>query len=133
MFKNYFKVSLRHLGRNREYTAINILGLTVGVACCLLILLFLRSELSFDAFHSKADRIYRVWQREKFGGRTVDNVATPLPLAEALQSHFPEVEASCRVFSFNPVAKIGQNTFTDAVDMVDPSFFQLFDFKVLER
>jgi putative ABC transport system permease protein len=69
MFKNYFKFHCATYCAYRTYTAINTLGLAVGISCCILIMLFVRSEFSYDRFHTKADRIYRVWQEEKFQGR----------------------------------------------------------------
>ena len=73
MFRNYLKISLRYLLRYKTYTAINVLGLAVGITCCVLIMLFVRSEFSYDRFHTKADRIYRVWQDEKFQGQEFKN------------------------------------------------------------
>ena len=130
MIKNYLKISLRYLGRNKEYSVINILGLAVGVCCCLLITMFVRSELSYDAFHSKSNNLYRVWQREKVGNNTNLNVLTPLPAGDALKSGIPEVSEACRIYAFNPVVKIDNSSFTDKVDMVDPSFFSMFDFHI---
>jgi putative ABC transport system permease protein len=131
MIKNYLKISFRYLLRQKEHTLINILGLAVGVACCILIMLFVRSELSYDTFHSKADRLYRVWEREKVDNKVNDNVATPLPAADALKSSFAEVEAATREIQFKPIVKVGESSFTEDVNLVDPSFFKMFDFGVI--
>jgi len=132
MLKNYLKISFRYLMRHKEYTLINILGLAVSISCCLLIMLFVRSELSYDTFHSKADRLYRVWQREKVDNNTFDNTVTPLPMVPAIKSTFPEAELASHVLSISPIVKIGQSSFTEKVNMVDPEFFRMFDFKVVD-
>ncbi len=133
MFKNYFKVALRYLLRNKGYTAINIFGLAIGITCCVLILLFVRSEFSYDKFHTKSDRIYRAWVREHYDDMDdIIDIVTPLPLAGALQASFPEVESTCRVFSISPLVKIGEQSFTEDIRMVDSSFLRIFDFALLE-
>src|SRR5436853_7433234 len=106
MFRNYLKISLRYLLRYKTYTAINVLGLAVGITCCVLIMLFVRSEFSYDRFHTKADRIYRMWQVEKYQGQEFKNTFTPIPMGPAMQSSFPEVEAMCRVYSSNTLIKV---------------------------
>lgn len=131
MFKNYFKIALRYLLRYKSYTAINILGLAVGVTCCLLIMLFVRSEFSYDRFNTKADRIYRVWQDEKADGQEFKNTVTSVPAGPAIKNSFPEVEAMCRVNVFNTLVKIGNNSFNENITMVDSSLFKMFDFKLL--
>lgn len=131
MLKNYLKISLRYLMRQKEYTLINTLGLAVSVTCCLLIMLFVRSELSYDAFHSKADRLYRVWQREKASNVTSDNVFTSLAMVPAIKSTFPEIESASHVQAFSPIVKIGASSFKENMDLVDPDFFRIFDFKVI--
>jgi putative ABC transport system permease protein len=132
MLRNYLKVALRYLMRHKEYTAINILGLAVGITCCVLIMLFVRSELSYDAFHSKSDRLYRMWQHEKYQGEDFISTVTPLPMAQALQSNFAEIESTCRVFQLNPIVKVQQQSFTEDMRMVDSSFLRLFDFDLLQ-
>jgi putative ABC transport system permease protein len=132
MLKHYFKTGIRNLSRNKGYTAINILGLAVGITCCMLIMLFVRSEWSYDKFHSKADRIYRTWQHEKVEGQDFINTVTPLPMGPVMNATYPEVENMCRVIALNPVIKLDQNSFTEDVRMVDSTFFELFDFKLLE-
>ena len=132
MFKNYLRVALRNLLRYKEYTAINIFGLAVGIACCLLIMLFVRSELSYDRFHSQSGRIFRVWQKEKEDGHEFLNVVTPLPMAAAMQSFFPEIESACRVYNFNQPVKTGDHSFIENINMVDPGFFGIFDFQLLK-
>src|ERR1700730_6029590 len=103
MLSNYLKVAFRYLSRHKGYSLINILGLAVGITCCILIMLFVRSEFSYDAFHSKANRLYRIWQHEKYEGEDFINSVTPLPMAAAIQSNYPEVEATCRIYSLNPM------------------------------
>ncbi len=132
MFRNYLKVAWRYLLRYKQYTIINILGLAVGITCCILIMLFVRSELSYDRFHSNADRLYRVWQHEKAEGQDFINTVTPIPMAAALQSTYPEVESACRVYLFNSLVKLNNNSFNESITMVDSTFFKMFDFKLLE-
>ncbi len=132
MFRNYLKVSLRYLQKNKGYTAINILGLAVGITACILIMLFVRSEWSYDKFHSKADRIYRMWQHEKYQGEDFISTSTPLKMASALQANIPDIESTCRIWSFNPMIRSQQQSFTESVRMVDSTFLNIFDFEILE-
>lgn len=132
MFQNYIKVAFRYLSKHKGYTFINISGLAVGIACCILIMLFVRSEWSFNRFHTKGERIHRAWLEEHYQGEIFRNTVTPIPLVPVLQAGLPEVEAACRIASLNPAIKYGNNIFNDAVNMVDSSFFQLFDFPLIE-
>ena len=132
MFSNYLKVAFRYLTKHKAYTIINLLGLSVGIACCILIMLFVKSEWSFDRFHSKEDRIYRAWLEEHYQGEIFRNIVTPVPLAPVLQAGLPEAESSCRVVELQPAIKYNNNTFNDPVTMVDPTFFNVFDFKLVD-
>ncbi|HEX7844511.1 MAG TPA: ABC transporter permease [Chitinophagaceae bacterium] len=128
MLRNYFKVALRYLLRNKGYTTINILGLAIGITCCILIMLFVKSEWSYDRFHANSGRIYRAWLHEKYEGQTFTNTLTPIPLGPALQANIPETESYCRVYAFNTLVQHQNNRFNEAVNMVDSNFFQFFDF-----
>ena len=132
MLKNYLKVAFRYLANHKGYTFINILGLSVSVACCILIMLFVKSEWSFDRFHSKSGRLYRAWLEEHYKGELFINTTTPLPLVPVLQANLPEVQTACRVAAFNTLVKYNSNTFNEPVNMVDSSFFNLFDFSLKE-
>jgi putative ABC transport system permease protein len=133
MIKNYFKVAVRYLLRNKGYTAINILGLAIGITCCVLIMLFVRNEWSYDRFHIKADRIYRAWLQENYGeGQIFTNTITPIPLGPAFQANIPDIESSCRVYPFNTLVQYNGNRFNEPVNMVDSNFFQFFDFRLAD-
>ena len=132
MIRNYLKVAFRNLANHRGYTVINVLGLSVGITCCILIMLFVKSEWSFDRFHSKSDRIYRAWMEEHYKGEIFTNTITPLPLVPVLQANLPEVQTASRVGAFNTLVRYNNNTFNDPVNMVDSSFFNLFDFPLKE-
>src|SRR3954465_14919736 len=97
MFKNYFKVAFRNLFRSKGFSAINILGLAIGMASAMLILLWIENELSYDQFHEKKDRIYNAWNRASFSGKLQSWSTTPKVLARTLEKDFPEVEQSARV------------------------------------
>lgn len=130
MIRNYIKVAIRYLLRHKGYTAINILGLAVGITSCILIMLFIRSEFSYDKFHSKANRIYRLAQFEKYEGEDFKNTVTPLSMGPVMQQTFPEIESVCRVFATNRLVKVDQNSFTEDIRMVDSTFFRQFDFEL---
>ncbi|MFL5810661.1 MAG: ABC transporter permease [Flavisolibacter sp.] len=132
MISNYIKVALRYLSRHKGYTFINVLGLGVGISCCILMMLFVRSEWSFDRFHSRSDRIHRAWLQEHYQGQIFTNTITPIPLAPVLQAGLPDVEASCRVAVLALPIKYNNNTYNDPVNMVDSNFFTLFDFPLKE-
>ncbi|MEO8086509.1 MAG: ABC transporter permease [Bacteroidota bacterium] len=134
MNKNYFKVAIRNLIRNKGYTFINLSGLAVGAAACILIMLFVRSEWSYDKFNSKADRLYRVWLEEKESADKIfTETVTPLPLGPSMVNSIPEIESTCRVYSFAANMKADKETsISESATIVDNSFFSLFDFSLEE-
>jgi len=132
MLKNYLMVAFRNLLKHKLYSAINISGLAVGLATCVLILLFVRTETTHDRFFTDADRLYQVVIRAQLPGRQADNVAsTMLPLAAALKESFPEIEKTARVVQSPTVFKRGDESFSEQVRLVDPDFFRMFDFPFL--
>ncbi len=135
MLKNYFKIAFRNLFKHKVYSFINIFGLAVGIGCCLLIGLYVQNEWSYDEFHSNSDRLYRAWSHEDYGNDEIYfNSNTPMILASTLENNIPEVEITTRFSNINSLAKRpDQDESTSAViSMVDPSFFDMFDFSLLQ-
>jgi len=135
MFKNYLKITLRSLRRNPVHTSINIFGLAVGITCCILIMLFVRNEWSFDRFHENSDRLYRAWVHEDYGDDEIYfNTVTPLILAQTLENQIPEVEQTARFFYFVNLVKQPEAdaTFSETISIIDQSFFNMFDFPLIE-
>jgi putative ABC transport system permease protein len=134
MLRNYLLVALRLIRRQRGYSVINILGLAVGLACCLLIALFVRDELAYDRFHEHANRIYRVVLEGSTPNTPPDNFAvTGRPVGPALLATYPEVEAAVRIAPYNPsVRQRGEYFFDDDVFYAEPSFFEVFTFPLVE-
>jgi len=128
MIKNYFITAFRTLKKNKGFTAINVLGLSVGLAICLLIAFYVKDELSFDRYNQKAGRVYRVNEDLKFGGNLGLNAVSPSPFSQLLKSDFPEVEETVRMqggHSFY-VKKGNENVKEDKVVFADPSVFSVF-------
>ncbi len=129
MVKNYLTIALRNFTRHKSFAAINIAGLTLGMGCALVIFLIVRFELSFDTFHSKADRIYRVLSGQP--GEVTDT-GTPNGLMPVLEVEFPEVEQVAVAFKLNPentqIKVNEQLTREQYIYFITPSFFQMFDF-----
>src|ERR1700749_2961496 len=97
MIKNYIKTAFRSLMKNKGFTIINVLGLALGLATCLLIVFYVFDELSYDRYNTKADRIYRVNMDLKYGGSVSSFAVSEPPLAAALMDNFPEVEKATRM------------------------------------
>src|ERR1700709_1189681 len=96
MIKNILKTALRNLLKNKGFTAINVLGLALGLATCMLIVFYVIDELSYDRFNTKIDRIYRVNNDIKFGGTEKSYAVSPAPMAAAFLNELPEVEQVAR-------------------------------------
>lgn len=133
MAKNIFKHSLRALNRQKGYVLINIVGLSIGIACSLLIALFVINELSYDQFHVNKDRIYRVNLHGKIGGTEAHVSSTASPVGPTMMRDFPEVENFTRYnTSSTTVVKYRDQSFTeDAFVYVDSSFFNIFSIPLL--
>jgi len=134
MMKNALLVARRHLLRHKGFSALNILGLAGGLACCLLIGAWILDETSYDRFHQNADSIYRVESDTDFAGRILHIYWTPHPLGPTLESEIPEIAHSARAWNQgNPLIRYGEST-TDAwtVWAVDPSFLTMFTFPLLK-
>jgi putative ABC transport system permease protein len=128
MIRNYLKLTLRSLNKHKGYSFINISGLAIGMACCILILLFVADELSYDTYHENADRIYRVGAISSIGTTTRHYATVPPALAPELVTSIPEVEAAVRIFdSFELQGRLDdQNIRIPEVFFMDPTFFDLF-------
>lgn len=134
MLKNYLTVAFRNLRDHKAYSFINIAGLAVGVACCMLILLYVLDELSYDRFNRNYDRIYRVVADLKMEGREVDMATTPAPVGPALVSEFPEVVQYARVSPTpNMLIRYKNNVFNETrFFWADSTLFDIFTVKFLE-
>ena len=129
MLANYIKIAFRNMWRYGAYTIINVGGLAIALICCLLIMLFVRHEFSFDDFHENASQIYRLAVREDYGeDRVHHNTKTPLALGPAMQSSYPEIDAMVRIAAPTDLVKQGGRVFTERIHLVEPSFFEVFDF-----
>src|SRR5882762_2055616 len=132
MLKSFFKIALRNLVRYRTFSFINIIGLTLGIACALFIFLIVKFELSYDRYHSKADRIYRINKGSPREPAADHDTGSPQGLAPILREEFPEIENVAVIFKLNPEqTQIKVNevlTREKDIYFVQPQFFQLFDF-----
>lgn len=128
MFKNYIKTAYRSLLHNKGFTVLNILGLTLGLAACLLIVLYVFDELSYDRYNTNADRIYRVNEDLKLGENKVDYAVCMPPLAQALKNDFPYVEDAVRLKNAGSwhVKKGDAEILENSVAYAGPSLFHVF-------
>src|SRR5215510_3875857 len=132
MLRNYFTSALRHLLKNKGYTILNAVGLSVGLACFTLISLWVKDELSYDRFHEQADRIYRIGGLFTDESGKFDQAVTCIPLAPALEADLPEVEAALRIDVNDAVVQYDDVKFNEPDILgVDPSFLKIFSFKLL--
>ena len=111
MIRNYLKIAFRNLKRNKGFSFINILGLAIGMASAMLILLWIQHEMSYDRFHENKDRIYEAWNRSVFSGKLQCWNTTPKVLASAIQRDIPEVETTTRVnWATDRLFKVGDKS-----------------------
>jgi len=131
MLKNYLKTAFRNIQRQKGFAFINISGLAIGMACCLVLFLYIQDELSYDKFHEKADQIYRVITQSERDGQVNRIATTSAPLGPALRDDFPEVRQAVR---------LGKNVFKilhqgkryyEQLFFVDPEIFEVFSFPLI--
>ena len=126
MFRNYLITALRNFTRHKLYSFINIAGLTVGLACAIFIILFVRDELSYDRWIPGSQNLYRVGATWHLPGREPSfypNV--PFPVTPTMQAEIPEVKAQTHMVPEDMTAQVGDRQFPVTVDAVDPNFFQM--------
>lgn len=135
MLANYFKIAVRNILKYKFFSAINIFGMMIGIAACLLIVLYVADEISYDRFHHKSERIFQVGLHGKIGGQDIRTSNTCPPLSAALVEEVPGVESSTRLAKYYglPVVKYNDKSFTEErVFHADSNFFSFFTFKMLE-
>jgi putative ABC transport system permease protein len=131
MIKHYLQVALRNLWKNKVFSVINIVGLSVGLTCCLLIAMYIQHETSYDNFQQNGDRITRVIMEYSIGGGIEKGNFTSTKVAPAFKKNFPEVIASARMSHPNIIVKYEEKLFNETRALyADSTFFQLFSFKL---
>ena len=132
MFVNYIKIAYRNLAKHRGYSIINVSGLAIGIACCLLIFLYVKDELTYDRYHSKEDRIFRISSTMSFAGEESTMGASGFPEGKAYLEGIPEIEAIVRFDDDGAIVnKDGNYIQETAISYTDQEIFDVFDFKVL--
>ncbi len=132
MFRNYVRVVYRNLFRQKVYTAVNVLGLAIGLACFVLILLFIRDEFRYDAFHSKGHCMFRVLRESRMGGSDSRfSPGTSGGIARAMQNDFPEVEAATRVINWRHWVRYKEKLFSVYFCLADATLLEVFDFQMV--
>ena len=136
MYKNYLKIAWRNLLKRKGFSLINVLGLATGIGVCLLIVLFIKSELGYDKFHEKADRVYRMVVNRKYPTRATSYSMIPQSYAYAVKQECPEVQETVRIYNFNGEGsfqlKYGEKTFEEKrVLIADSNFFRVFTATIL--
>ncbi len=134
MFKNYFKIAFRNLLKHKGHSLINVAGLALGMASCLLIMLWVMEELNFDRFHQNAQYLYRVEQDQFYSGETYHVTVTPYPMGEGIKEEIPEIiDATRYVYTGNILIKYENKVFFEnGIRAVDPSFLQIFTFPLIQ-
>jgi len=133
MFRNYLKVALRNLWKNKAFSAINIIGLSAGLAVCLLIVLYVKDELSYDKHNTQAENIYRLDADIFFNGTQFISSVSPAPLAPMLKKDYPQVVQYVRLRNFGDIRikKDNQNIQNHNAVFADSTFFQVFSIPMI--
>lgn len=133
MFGNYLKILLRFMSKQKGFSFINVLGLTVGIACSLLILLYIQDELQYDRFHEDAERIYRIGFSGTIQGAPAVSAQTGLPVASAIRQ-IEGVQSAVRIANWRtfPVRYQDQSYTEDHLLLADPNFFRFFSFRLVD-
>ena len=134
MFQNYLKIAIRNQLRHKGHAFIKIFGLSIGIAACILIYLFVMDELSFDKFHENGDRLYRVVQvsyNKDTGKETERQQFMPTPIGPELEKSFTEIEHQTRYVSGSGVVRYQEKMFSETLSLADSSFFEMFTFPLV--
>jgi len=134
MIKNYLRIAFRNITKYKSFSIINIVGLAVGIACCIAIVLFVRDELSYGRFNKHADQIYRIHFHAFFNRKDVNLAVSAAPLEPTLLRDFPEVVSATRIAKFGfPVLRYGDKAFSEEKFFwADSTFFDVFTVHFLE-
>jgi putative ABC transport system permease protein len=135
MLKNYLKITFRNLKKDKSYTFINLTGLSVGLAVCLIIALFIQFHLGFDRFHEKSDRIYRIAKEESQSDQLQRSGNMQGPLARTLANEIPEIDEAVRLMGVGKtlVTVDGESFYEEDIMRTDPSFFKIFNVTQLQK
>lgn len=132
MVKNYLKIALRNFWKTKLTSLINIGSLAIGIACCVIIILFVKNEWTFDQFHSKAERIYRVYTTtERPGSGMQDFTYTPFNVTRLMDEDYDDLESYSTFSSFPQQVEYKDQNFAETINMVSEGFLKMFDFPVL--
>jgi putative ABC transport system permease protein len=133
MLKNYLLLAIKNCRKQKMFSLINVLGLTVGIVCCLMIFLFILNEFSYDKFHQNGENIYRVMRRTEKDGAFKDIVYVAPPYAKALLNDYPHaIQSAVRVFPDNDLITYNNISFNEKkVLLADSNFFRFFSFRLL--
>lgn len=133
MLKSYLKIAFRNLRRHPVYSLINIVGLSIGMACFIFIALIIRGEFQVDRFHERSDRIFRVIRLDHYSGTATRVALTQAPLAAALKRDYPEVEkTACFNYGGNALVRYQDTKIElERMSFAEPDFFEMFSFTFL--
>lgn len=136
MIKNYIKIALRNLIQHKGFTIINLLGLSFGLVCTILISIFVYNEMTFDKFHEKSELIYRIGVNGKMGGEELNQAITAAPMYEALLNEFPDITNAVRLYrNEGRLFMYDDKKFNEPEEellFADSSFFDIFSFRVIK-
>ena len=133
MLTNYLKIAFRNLWKNKTFSLINVLGLALGMACSLLILLWVQDERSVDAFHANKNQLYRIYMREFFSGKVQGVIWTPGPLADELKKSIPEIQlATAYSWPSKQTFSVGTKVNKEETNTAGADFFKMFSYKLLQ-
>ena len=133
MLRNYLKIAFRNLAKSKTFSSINVLGLALGMACSLLIVLWIQDELGVDAFHANKNQLYRIYMREYFSGKMQGVIWTPGPLAAELKKEIPEIQyVTSYEWPNKQTFSVGTKVNKQVINAVGIDFFKMFSFKLLQ-
>ncbi len=132
MLLNYLKLTLRNIGKSKINFFINVFGLAIGLACCILVILFVKNEITYDRFHTQANQIFRPYMTELEEDQTRVNTVTPGPLGPLGLSEIPEIKEYVIIGQFTDLVKKGNEPIQERAFTASSSFFRVFSFKILD-
>ena len=133
MWKNYFKIAIRNLAKNKLHTGINMIGLTLGLGVCIIIFFFVQFEVSFDDFHEESSQVFRIERHQVEEGVDNYSFSTPIIAAPTFAEEFSQVSHTTRLIGGAAQAYLDEEaTQNQSYLMVSPAFLEIFSFKLLQ-